>query len=217
MRSALDRICFTIANNQSTDNPDHPTGTQSAGIEHPITKVNVTRSRHDDSRRQQTRYLPSGREINDALVDGYTQLVTDRVRAGWSCHLVTVVFYQMPGPQGAVIGRMRDEVQRIYSTLVTRVHRKPRAASADQLPVLLGALDLPVYKRDRASSPMVLCNGGLHVHALVLMPPGSRLTEPLADHFQENLEAVCRIGKVHPAHRCPARDPRPFPAGRLFL
>lgn len=118
-------------------------------------------------------------------MDGYTQLVTDRVRAGWSCNLVTFLFSQLPGQRTAVINRMKDEVHRIYSTLLTRVHRKLRTASTDELPVLIGALDLPVHKRDKASGPMVVCNGGLHVHALLLIPPFNRLKESLTDHFAE--------------------------------
>jgi hypothetical protein len=46
-------------------------------------------------------------------------------------------------------------------------------------------MDLPVYKRDKASGPMVLCNGGLHVHALLLIPPFNRLKGSLTDHFAE--------------------------------
>ena len=69
---------------------------------------------------------------------------------------------------------MKDEVQRVYSMLLTRVHRKPRTASTDELPVLIGAVDLPVYKHNKASGPMVFCNDGLHVHALMLMPPTTR-------------------------------------------
>jgi hypothetical protein len=131
---------------------------------------------------------PLGFRTETALVDGYTRLVTDRVRAGWSCHLVTILFSQLRGPQGAVISRMRDEVQRVYSTLITRVHRKPRVASTDDLPVLVGVVDLNVYKRDRSVNPLVLCNGGLHFHALVMMPPKSRLRESLASHFHSNRE-----------------------------
>ena len=129
-------------------------------------------------------WSPIGNRVKADIVDGYTQMVTARVRAGWSCHLVTFLFSQLPGTRSAVIGHMRDEVQRVYSTLLTRVHRKPRTASADELPVLVAAVDLPVYKRDRTSGPMVLCNGGLHVHALMMMPPTSRLKESLADHFR---------------------------------
>ena len=90
---------------------------------------------------------------------------------------------------------MKDEVQRLYSTLLTRVHRKPRTASTDDLPVLIGVMDLPVYKRDRASGPMVLCNGGLHVHALMLMPPASRLKESLADHFRDKRDLYVGSGR----------------------
>jgi hypothetical protein len=79
---------------------------------------------------------------------------------------------------------MKQEIQRVYSTLITRVHRKPRTASPDELPILIGAVDLPVYKSDRSSSPLVRCNGGLHFHSLILIPERSRLREPLQDHFQ---------------------------------
>jgi hypothetical protein len=127
-------------------------------------------------------------------VDGYIRLVTDRVRAGWSCNLVTFLFSQLPGPRTAVINRMRDEVQRVYSTFLTRVHRKPRTASTDELPFLVGAVDLPVYKRDKTSGPTVLCNGGLHVHALMLTLPTSRLKESLANHFREKRELYAGSG-----------------------
>jgi hypothetical protein len=119
-------------------------------------------------------------------VDGYAKLLTDRVHAGWTCHLITIMFVQLPGPRTAVISRMKDEIQRVYSTLVTRVHRKPRRASPDELPVLIGAADLHVYKRNRSTGPNVLCNGGLHFHVLLMMPPSSRLKASLADHFQAN-------------------------------
>jgi hypothetical protein len=124
--------------------------------------------------------------INRQLVDGYTQVVIDRVDSGWSCHLMTFPFAQLPGPRGAVIQAMKDELQRVYSTLVTRLHRKPRTASPDKLPILIGAADLPVYKRDRDSSPLVRCNDGLHFHALLLVPPATRLGLSVEEHFRAN-------------------------------
>lgn len=117
-------------------------------------------------------------------LNGYTQLVTDRIKQGWSCYLVTILFQQLPGSQPTITSRMKQEIQRVYSTLITRVHRKPRTASPDELPVLIGAMDLPVYKSDRSSSPLIRFNGGLHFHALILIPDRSRLREPLQDHFQ---------------------------------
>jgi hypothetical protein len=84
-----------------------------------------------------TYWSPFGSKAKADLVDGYTQLVTDKIKAGWSCHLVTILFSQLPGTRSTIISYMKDEVQRVYSTLLTRVHRKPRTASTDELPVLI--------------------------------------------------------------------------------
>lgn len=138
--------------------------------------------------------FPTGSESQQALVDGYTQLITDRVQAGWTCDLVTILFSQLPGSRASVIGQMMDQVQRIYSTLITRVHRRPRTAPNDELPVFIGAADLPVHKRDRSTITPVFCNGGLHFHVLALIPPGSRLKESLADHLEKNQDLYAADG-----------------------
>ena len=77
-------------------------------------------------------------------LNGYTQLVTDRIKQGRSCYLATILFQQLPGSQPTIISRMKQDIQRVYSTLITRVHRKPRTASPDELPILISAVDLPV-------------------------------------------------------------------------
>jgi hypothetical protein len=130
---------------------------------------------------------------NRQNVEGYTQLVLDRVDNGWTCHLLTALFSQLPGPRSAVIHRMMDELHRVYSTFLTRIHRKPRTASPDELPILIGAADLPVNKRNRDSSPIVLCNDGLHFHSLLLVPPATRLGIPVEEHFRTN--QVMYLGK----------------------
>jgi hypothetical protein len=118
-------------------------------------------------------------------VDGYARLVTDRVNDGWSCHFITFPFAQLPGPRGAVIQAMKGEIQRVYSTFVTRTHRKPRTTPTRDLPFLVGAADLQVYKKDSRSSPLILCNGGLHFHGLLMVPPDTRLAVPVEEHFRE--------------------------------
>jgi hypothetical protein len=134
------------------------------------------------------RYDPSDHE----LVHGYTQMVTDQIRDGWSCSLLTFLFPHLAGSRAAVIERMKDEIQRFYSTLVTRTHRKPRTASPDELPPLIAVADLPVYKRDKTASPMVLCNGGLHFHGLLLVPPTCRLKESVDQHIQNRRDLYLR-------------------------
>ena len=179
MRSPPGRICFSIANNQPahTDQPG-PQVEECVKQEHEPHRVSA----------DTTASNPVILAIKPDWLKGYSQMVTDRVRDSWSPYLVTILFTQFFGQKAAVLQRMKDEVERIYSTLVTRVHRKPRNASSDELPVFLGAFDLPVHKRDQTSAPLVLCNGGLHFHAVVLMPPTSRLRAPLDDHFEEHGE-----------------------------
>jgi hypothetical protein len=154
-------------------------------------------NQHKSETGQQGQSIKSNREIHDydricrvdpitrQQVDGYAQLVIGRTNDGWSCHLLTFPFIQLPGPRGAVIQAMKGELQRVYSTFVTRTHRKPRSTPSDELPVLIGAADLPVYKKDSRSSPLVLCNGGLHFHGLLMVPPDTRLDVPVEEHFRE--------------------------------
>ena len=139
-------------------------------------------------------------------LDGYTQLVTDRIKQGWSCYLVTFLFQQFPGSRPTIISRMKQEVQRVYSTLITRVHRKPRTASPDELPILIGAVDLPVHKSNRSSAPLVRCNGGLHFHALILIPDRSRLHEPLQDHFHASARLYGMDGTIPKIDVRPVKD-----------
>lgn len=185
MCAASSRIWFTVPNNNQVDHCSHSIDHSQTDDTQPTNKLSEA---HKELKpiHQPSGYRRYRSQSQMDLVDGYSRLVTDRIHAGWSCHLVTILFSRFPGPRDAVIDRMKDEVQRVYSTLVTRVHRKPRRASTDELPVLVGAADLPVYKRDRSSAPKVFCNGGIHFHALVLIPSASRLKESLPDHFDRN-------------------------------
>jgi hypothetical protein len=151
---------------KTTDRKDSPTGSN-------------PRSQHYDA-------ICRVNPINRQLVNGYTQVVIDRVSDGWSCHLMTAMFSQLSSKRNEVIDRMMGELNRVYSTLVTRVHRKPRTASPDELPILIAAADPPVNKRNRDSSPLVLCNDGLHFHALLLVPPATRLGLLVEEHFRAN-------------------------------
>lgn len=203
MRAASSRIWFPIPNSDQpyhANQVDHSIGGQlgsdSQSIDNPIkTSSSYSGSIHDPGK--YSRYWSQTHSrLRESLVDGYTGLITDRIHDGWSCHLLTILFSQLPGPRGAVLDRMKDEVQRVYSTLITRVHRKPRTASTEVLPVLIGVADLPVYKRNRAAAPMITYNDGLHFHALVLIPPVSRLKGSLADHFEGNFDLYAGSANV---------------------
>lgn len=134
------------------------------------------------------------------LTSGYSEIIEDRFNAGWSCDLLTVLFNRMTGSQPILIDQMKDQVHRIYSTLATRVNRKPRQASSDELPLLIGALDLPVYKKDRTSAPTIVFNDGLHFHGILMVPPNSRLKTGVGDHFSSNADlysgASSRVARI---------------------
>jgi hypothetical protein len=136
-RNRKPSIPFPIANDHQ---PHNSIKDQTAHDIQPIINLQETPSDNQRTSIQSDYWFPFGSQAKADLVDGYTQLVTDRVRAGWSCHLVTILFSQLPGPRSTIISHMRDEVQRVYSTLLTRVHRKPGTASTDELPVLIGAV-----------------------------------------------------------------------------
>ncbi len=168
----------STSNSNQNDSNKHPSDHHRSDIHRTVHSIKTKREIHEyDSI---CRVDPANRQ----LVEGFTRMVTDRVDDGWSSHFLTFLFSQLPGPRSAVIQSMKDELYRVYSTFLTRTHRKPRTASSDELPFLIGAADLPVYKRDRESSPLVLCNGGLHFHAVLLVPPDTRLDVPVDEHFR---------------------------------
>ena len=85
---------------------------------------------------------------------------------------------------------MKKEVENFCSKLLTRVVRRPNS-SCDK-PALIASFDLPVAKRTKVSTIDAFVNDGLHVHAILLIPPKSRLRVPLAEHIESNHEVYLR-------------------------
>lgn len=129
--------------------------------------------------------FPASRSLQ-LMIGGYSRLVSDRMQDGWSAYLVTFVFDHLRGPRASVLGQMLDEVLRVYSTFVTRTHRKPKTVPTHQLPLMIAVADLPVVKSSPSNEP-TSCNGGLHFHAILLVPPITRLKEPVAEHFNNHV------------------------------
>jgi hypothetical protein len=121
---------------------------------------------------------------------------------GWDVYLLTLMFNQMRGSHESIIRRMRKEVERVYSPMLTRMIREPRKMGTDELPLLIAAPDLPVskQKKQRASGD-VRVNGGLHMHGLIAVPPNTRMNVSLDQHFQLNQKIyVCGgypLARVH--------------------
>ena len=104
-------------------------------------------------------------------------------------HFVTFMYHPLPGTQTNKIERMGQDIERIYNRLLTRCVRNPRSELyRDKRPILFASPDLPVYKRNKDSMESIIINDGLHMHAIIIMRPGTRLKETLVDHFFKNDE-----------------------------
>jgi hypothetical protein len=123
------------------------------------------------------------------MLAGYIQLVEDRVRQGYQPSLITFMFRQLPGSPQAIIRQMRDEVERVFATFLTRVVRDPRSPrSVGRLPVLIASADLPVAKKEKRALREVTINSGLHFAGVLLVPSQSRLRVTAQQHFAERAE-----------------------------
>jgi hypothetical protein len=144
---------------------------------------------------------PTSRVHND-LLSGYGELVERWISQGWRAYLVTFMFKPLPGSRRGLLVQMQDEVARFYSTLVTRIVRRPAAtSSASMLPILIACADLPVRKNRREHRPGAEINGGLHYNGVLLIPPTSRLRTSLEFHVslkhRRLYQERARLERIH--------------------
>ena len=104
------------------------------------------------------------------ILDGYTQLVTDRIKQGWSCYLVTILFQQLPGSQPTINrglhfhalilipdrSRLREPLQDHFQTSAHLYETDGTITKIDVRPVLDGYERVVDYvfktiKRERVS------------------------------------------------------------------
>src|ERR1700684_3123229 len=98
MHSTSDCIWSTITNNHLSNHPSshQPSTPRTTRGSASPESTDPTRGPHDYSGSHQTTF-----PTRPDWMSGYAQMVTDRVRAGWSCYLVTFLFDQLPGSRAA--------------------------------------------------------------------------------------------------------------------
>ena len=135
-------------------------------------------------------------QTNDEFIQGYTDLIRERIDDGWSGFLCSFMFRPInPNPKCAIV-LMKDAISKFYSTLLTRVIRDPHCpSSVGCLPVLISVADLP---RPGANAPLAdtTINGGLHFHGILLIPAKNRLRVSLMDHVGQNLSTYLPIDGI---------------------
>jgi hypothetical protein len=124
-----------------------------------------------------------------AIVDAFGQWTKEYLDMGWDGYLVSIMFHDLAGSRETKVIQMKQEVERVYNRLATRMVRKPNSPSwAGYLPIGLFVPDLPVPKRregKKSTIADVSINDGLHMHGIVLGNRWGRVRESLMDHFKE--------------------------------
>src|SRR5665213_1108835 len=92
---------------------------------------------------------------------------------------------------------MEREIERIYATMRTRIIRNPMSRSVvEKLPMWICSPDFPVPKHHKQSLSAVIVNDGLHYHGICLLPPESRLKEPLTEPVANHQGLYVRDGTL---------------------
>ena len=104
----------------------------------------------------------------------------------WTAYLVTFMFNALPGSTEGRPRQVAREIEHFYTTLITRVTRRPnRGADVERCPRLFALPDLP-RRGSRSSPDDVMVNDGLHFHGVLLLPTRSRLRCGLGEHVAAN-------------------------------
>jgi hypothetical protein len=126
------------------------------------------------------------------IIDGYSQWVQGYMGNGWKAFLVTFMFRPLGGDRPALT-KMMEEVDRVYSTFITRVVRNPNSPTQKaSRPILIAVPDRPVFKHERLQLKDVKINEGVHMHGILLVPKRSRLKEGVKRHFKIHEKSYIR-------------------------
>ena len=109
------------------------------------------------------------------------------------------MFKPLAGSPKTRLIQMNDEVQRVYSTFVTRVVRNPQSeTNKPYLPFLITIPDRPVHKKAKQRLSDLKINNGLHLHGILCVPWTSRLKVNVPTHFktQEAVYAKKRLLRI---------------------
>jgi hypothetical protein len=95
------------------------------------------------------------------------------------------MFHHVSGLPAARLKAMQDSVCRFYSTLVTRIVRKPNSIHQLHLrPRMLTTPDYPIFKYEKIGIRDATVNDGLHMHSILAVPLKSRLKEDIVSHVE---------------------------------
>lgn len=108
-------------------------------------------------------------------IDAFDSWISRMINGGRSAYFLNFMFRQLPDSRRTRNEIMKDEVCRVYATLVTREVRRPRSSGSQYaMPRFFGCPDFPVPKRDKHSHRLVVANEGMHFNGLLVLSPFGR-------------------------------------------
>ncbi|MBM2295109.1 hypothetical protein JQX09_24680 [Sulfitobacter pseudonitzschiae] len=119
------------------------------------------------------------------VIEGFGEMIQERVAAGWMPYLLTFMFNPLGGSQKHQVAQMMDEVGRTYHKILTRMHRNPKNVPSHLKPLWIASPDFPVHKHMKDSFQSIAVNNGLHFHAVALISPENRLGRPFDTFINE--------------------------------
>jgi hypothetical protein len=116
-------------------------------------------------------------------IDAFDSWIKSMICYHRSAYFLNFMFVQLPSNVRAKTVIMKEEVSRVYATLLTREVRRPRSIQCQaDMPRFIGCPDLPVPKRDKRSKRLMVANEGMHFNGiLVLSHFGRGLLDPERD------------------------------------
>ena len=137
--------------------------------------------------------------IHERTADAWGDYVEAYIKRGWKSYLLTFMFEPLPGRQTIKMSQMARYLEIAYGIFVTRggcASRRLRATRGSA-PIWLCMPDLPCFKRKKYSLRDVVPNDGLHYHAILLLPPWSRIDD-VELHFESLRSIYLRRADARP-------------------
>lgn len=82
--------------------------------------------------------------LNSHEIAAFAGMVTERIGLDHSAYLMTIMFNSIPGSPSFKMVQMKAEAERVFRTFIARVNRNTHFAPEKDLPLMIGAIDLPV-------------------------------------------------------------------------
>lgn len=133
-------------------------------------------------------------------ITGYAGIVKQHLDDGYQGYSMTFMFNPLTGGIRRMNQQMRNGIENMYASLVTRLYRRPDAYGVIP-PTLISCPDFPVAKYEKKSLLEVTTNDGLHHHGILLIAPiPSRLKVSVPQHFSDNQSLYVRdqvLNRIH--------------------